>query len=186
MPSGTLSPTIVMAAVDGFWRPDASHVSAQPASAQAPSPSLPPRQWYYYAPPRPDFTMPGPPDAMPQHILTSLGMLQSQFTAFQESLGAVSTDVKDALSQLHALRTAQNKSDKSIAELEGVVGVGTRGRARRGRGRGRGGKAETPLHVDSADPERTLIQSMAAIEAMLARPSHSREWHRLGANRRSI
>jgi hypothetical protein len=97
-------------------------------------------------------------------ILTSLGILQAQFAAFQDTLGALSSDVKDALAQLHALRTAQNRTDRSVAELEGVVG---RGRARRGRGRGTG----TPLQ---ADPERTLVQSVAAIEALLARdsPSH--------------
>jgi hypothetical protein len=100
-------------------------------------------------------------------ILTSLGILQAQFAAFQDTLGALSSDVKDALAQLHALRTAQNRTDRSVAELEGVVG---RGRARRGRGRGTG----TPLQ---ADPERTLVQSVAAIEALLARDSPSRESH---------
>ena len=145
---GTLSLTMVSEAAHVFY--------GQPAT------TLPPQRWSS--------------DTMPQHILTALGMLQAQFAAFQDTLGAVSSDVKDALSQLHALRTAQNKTDRSVAELEGVFGVSTRGRARRGRGRGRGG-ADALLHADGTDPERT---SVAAIEALLARDgraSRSREWH---------
>lgn len=125
-----------------------------------------------------------PTDSMLGPFLTSLEALQSQFTTFQESLGDVSSDVKDSLSQLHALRTAQNKTDKCIAELEGVIGVGTRARGR-GTGGGRAGTHSEPL-LDAEDaaagtaPEKTLIQSMAsiqsAIEGLLGRENRASQF----------
>ncbi|KAH0835864.1 hypothetical protein J3R83DRAFT_9738 [Lanmaoa asiatica] len=105
-----------------------------------------------------------------------LRALQSQFTAFQESLGNVKSDVKDALSQLHALRTAQTKTDKCIAELEGVIGVNSTGSGDRGRcDRGRGGRERAATHTESplegvdaeTVPEKTLIQSLASIQSAI-------------------
>ncbi|KAF8439020.1 hypothetical protein L210DRAFT_2240098 [Boletus edulis BED1] len=131
-----------------------------------------------------------PTDAhMLDPISASLKSLQSQFMAFQQDLGSVKSDVKDALSQLHTMRTAQNTTVKYIAELQDAVGVSAtgarpRGRAKRGRGRGRGGipgiTTESPLEMGDAEvgtvPEKTLVQSVAsiqsAIEALL-RASHS-------------
>lgn len=141
------------------------------------------------------FSMPGPhhpsvsppstalvTDAMAESLLASLRALQSQFTAFQESLGNVKSDVKDALSQLHALRAAQNKMAKRTTELESIISATSTG-GRRGRGRGRGGTAGThaespPEGADAGTiPEKTLIQSLAsiqsAVEVLLARESRA-------------
>lgn len=167
-----------------------------------------PQPWHYYDPSRlrrsssylqaaplpPSFPMPGPrspsmssaalvqPDPVLEAISASLRALQSQFAAFQENLGYVDADVKDVLSQLHALRTAQDKTDRCIAQLEDVVGVTStatraRGSARRARGRGtRGGRAGTHteplLDTNGADlgtvPGRSLIQSMSSIQFAIA------------------
>lgn len=120
-------------------------------------------------------------DVMPDPLSASLRALQSQFTAFQESLGSVESNVKDALSQLHALRTAQNKTDNCIAELEDVIGVGTGSRGRGGRGRGGGPGTHTEPPLEGADagtiPEKTLRQSLASIqsafEVLLARENRA-------------
>ena len=129
-------------------------------------------QWYhYYDPARltSSTAMPGP--SIPS-IATNptLDTLLAQCTALRESLGSVQSDVKDALAQLHALSTAQSKTDKGVAELKAVVRTG--GRTRRGtRGRGRKGAVpgEAMLELDAyADvPERTLLQSVASIQSAI-------------------
>lgn len=71
-------------------------------------------------------------------------------------LGALAADVKHALAQLHALRTAQHRTDSAIADLQRVIGV-----------------RSTPAQ---AVPETTLVQTMAsihsAIDVLLARECH--------------
>lgn len=160
------------------------------------------RRWYYYYPPLPGPThLPNPtpsgaasvsnPDAMLEPISTSLKALQSEFTAFQVDLGGVKSDVKNALLELHTLRTAQTKAGKAIEELKGVIGVGSastrsKGRGKRGGGRGRGSNPGTTTEsllevVDGAGagsvPEKTLIQILAsiqsAIEALLVHDSRA-------------
>ncbi|KAF8547900.1 hypothetical protein OG21DRAFT_831128 [Imleria badia] len=124
--------------------------------------------------------MPGP--SIDHPLLPSLTALHAQFTALHDSIGAVQSDVKDALAQLHALRTAQSKTDKGVADLEVVVGTRPK-RPKRGRGRGRG-KALIPGEavLDLEDvPEKTLLQSVAAIqsaiEVLLARDSRASPLH---------
>ena len=166
---------------DATWhRPFSSHPHPVPLFASMSGPYLP-----SISPPSTALVT----DAMSESPLASLRALRSQFAAFQESLGEVKADVKDALSQLHALRTAQNKTHNRIAELEGVIGVSSTGTASRGRGRpgrerGRSGRhAEPTLEgADAIVPEKTLVQSLAsiqyAVEELLVREcgtSQSRE-----------
>lgn len=159
----------------------------------------PPQNWYYYDPTRHWrssshlFTtpLPMPPpvlapsqsggsatDSVLGHLWASLKALQSQFTAFQESIGNVNSDVKDALSQLRTLRTAQNKTEKSIAGLEGAIGVASAAKSRSGRTKGRGKAVPDAESVDTATvPEYTLVQSVAliqsAIQVLLARENQA-------------